>query len=136
MHQASPAHAQCDLLVEAAGLVDGGGQSQAEVGHALVPLSMLSERVAHSLREGQPEGDASVTPEPDQNPIQNLIQIPTSVRSNHTLELKSRPRGFSLEPFGFGLSGSSGCEFGLGTARLTVGTARLTVSSINPKELI
>lgn len=95
MHQASPAHAQCDLLVEAAGLVDGGGQSQAEVGHALVPLSMLSERVAHSLREGQPEGDASVTPEPDSesDPDPDLSPVQSHARAQVSTQ-RIFPRAF------------------------------------------
>lgn len=53
--QASSEHAQCGLLVLRAGLVEGGGQGQTEVGHARLLLSVLSERVAQLLGECQPE---------------------------------------------------------------------------------
>jgi len=54
--EASPAETQCDLPVQPAGRVDGGGQRQTQVSHAGVLLSMLSQDVAHILREGQSAG--------------------------------------------------------------------------------
>ena len=54
--EASPAHAQCGLPVEPAGLIDDGGQRQTQVGCAGVPLSVLSKDVAQVLGEGEPGG--------------------------------------------------------------------------------
>lgn len=61
--QPSPAHAQCGLPVQPAGLIDNSGQRQTQVSHAGVLLSMLSQDVAQLLSEGQPESRESVKKE-------------------------------------------------------------------------
>lgn len=60
VNQTSPAHAQCGLLAQPAGLVDGGGQRQIHVSNAGVLLSMLSKDVTQFLREGQSESIKTV----------------------------------------------------------------------------